>query len=111
MHHAYFFIRVDRYFIKVSLDEIMYIEAKGSYMSIMTIHQLHTVLLSLKQLEKKLPEERFYRINRSIIVALDHITAFDDFQVRLGEKSFPLSKRYQKSLLNRVTILQADASE
>jgi len=80
-------------------------------MSIITTRQQHTVLLTLKQLEKKLPQDHFCRVHRSIIVALDRITSFDNFQVTLGDMSFPIIKNYQKSLLDKVTILDPDADK
>lgn len=63
--------------IKIPLADILYIESFADYVKIYRIGQQHPILSlrSLKNLEKKLPADRFSRVHRSYIVGRRHIKA------------------------------------
>ena len=88
------FVRVDYQLIKIMWDDIKYIEGLKDYVKIFLNNSDKPIitLATLKSLTRKLPTDRFMRIQRSFIVALDKIRAIgknslwiDDIEITIGE--------------------------
>jgi two-component system LytT family response regulator len=81
--------------IKISLDDIEYIESMEDYIK---IHQQNAktilTLMPLKKVLEKLPAEKFQRIHRSFIVAVDKIKSIRNRKVQLTEAELPVSETY-----------------
>lgn len=55
--------------------------------------------ITIKAIEDLLPSDRFMRVHRSYIVALDKISAIDSYgDVLLGKVSVPVSDSYRKDI-------------
>ncbi|GIV31828.1 MAG: DNA-binding response regulator [Saprospiraceae bacterium] len=98
----YFFIKSDGQFIKIWLDDVLYFESEKDYVFIYTRQKRYLTLISLKQLERELPEDRFLRVHRSFIVALDKIELLDGNMIVIGEKKIPISRNLQDTIYNRL---------
>ncbi len=57
----------------VSIDEVVYFEARDKYVSVFTATGEHLIRLSLKELLDGLDPARFWQVHRSTIVAVRHI--------------------------------------
>lgn len=100
----FIFIKVGKKNIKVSYDEIVYIEALSNYVRIITIKDTYLVLEKLKHLESALSPHYFCRIHRSYIIAFKHTIAFDNNLVYLESNiTLPISKYYKTILEERVS--------
>jgi len=94
----FFFIKADGKNIKVHYDDIIYIEAMSEYIRIHTHTQKITTLQSLRNMESKLPAEKFLRVHRSYLVSLDKIEATEGNQILIGDAKIPVSKSYREAL-------------
>ncbi len=93
--------------VTVALDDIRYIESMSEYIKIYLDSQTDPliVLYSLKRLVEELPQDRFMRIHRSYIVALDRIREASATSVVLdspvtlpvGESYRPAFREYLRS--------------
>lgn len=65
-----FFIRgnLQNEFIKICVNEILYIESLHNYVRIFTLSNNHITYLTLKECELKLKRNNFLQINKSVIV-------------------------------------------
>jgi DNA-binding LytR/AlgR family response regulator len=52
----------------------------------------------ISSIEQMLPGDRFLRIHRSYIVAIDKITAFTQNDIEIGELELPIGKLYRHQL-------------
>ena len=88
--------------LKVALSEIVYIEGLKNYISVFTVTQRIVVLLNMKSLDENLPKDRFIRIHKSYIVALDKFRAVDGNRVFLEgiDRGLPIGDGYKTSFLN-----------
>jgi two-component system LytT family response regulator len=81
--------------IKINLDDIEYIESMEDYIK---IHQYNAktilTLMPLKKVLEKLPEDKFQRIHRSFIVAVDKVKSIHNRKVQLAEAELPVSETY-----------------
>lgn len=95
----YLFLKVEYQWVRIALDEILYIEALKDYVK---VHLKNTEkgmlsLISLKDLEEKLPAKNFMRVHRSFIIALDKITAMTKNTIQIGKKSITVGDQYKNA--------------
>lgn len=102
----FFFVKADKKLIKVNFDEIIYIEGLKDYVIIRLLNTRVITLQTMKSLEDRLPSDKFRRIHRSFIVAMDKIIAIDGSLVEVMEKdkpkSLPIGKNYRDELLELI---------
>ena len=73
------FIRTDNVLRQINFSQILYVSGLKDYITIYLMDEKHPVIthLTMKSMEEMLPSDRFMRIHRSYIVALDKIRAVD----------------------------------
>lgn len=98
----YFFIKSDGQFIRIKLEDVLYFESEKDYVFIHTPHKRYLTLLSLKQLEKELPQDRFFRVHRSFIVSLDKVEMMEGNQVIVGGRKIPVSRSMQETIYQKL---------
>ncbi len=103
-----FFIRIDKRNVKITMSDILYVQAANVYVNIVTKQQVHMTLLTLRQLEGILPSEQFVRINRSYIIALDGIQSFDSATVTVAGEESMIGDNYLELLPSLLWIVQND---
>ncbi|MEO6729674.1 MAG: LytTR family DNA-binding domain-containing protein [Ferruginibacter sp.] len=86
---------------RVLLKDIEYIEALGNYLSIHTSSGKLITLLTIKEMEKKLPA-KFIRIHHSYIVPVNKIAGLEGNQVHIDKHKLPIGDVYKKSFMNRI---------
>ncbi len=99
------FVKVDSLLQKLSVEDVLWIEAFGDYVKIQTIEKIHTVYSTLKKLEERLPTDKFLRVHRSFIVNLEKISNIDSTNLEIDKKIIPISENYKEQLLNKIKIL------
>lgn len=81
--------------IKIPLQQIEYIESLEDYVKIhLTEGKAVMTLMTLKSTLEKLPSEKFSRIHRSYIVAVDKVLSVQNRKARLGSIELPISDSY-----------------
>lgn len=91
--------------VKVVFSDIVYIESMRNYVAIYT-RQMDRILtlLSLKELEERLPGDYFFRTHKTFIVALNQIKMIDGGEIVLqGVKDrVPLGGAYRQLFFERL---------
>lgn len=95
---GHFFIKSDGQYIKIQLDDVLYFESERDYIFIFTKQKRFLTLLSLKQLEKELPPEKFIRVHRSFIVAIDQVEMMDGNLLKIKDRQIPVSRSMQEKV-------------
>jgi DNA-binding LytR/AlgR family response regulator len=91
---GYIFVKVETKMLRVELDDICYIMGLKNYVSIFTKTQRIVTLQKMKQLEDVLPSNRFVRVHKSYIVALDKIVSVEKQQILVKDKAIPIGNLY-----------------
>jgi len=99
------FIKVDSRLVKVSLNEVLWIEAKGDYALFKTESKGYTIHTTLKKLEAKLPPTRFIKVHRSFIVNLGKIIDIQDSTLVIGDKVIPISRSKKDALMGKLNLI------
>jgi len=99
----YFFVNAEYGLVKIVFSDIRLIEGLKDYLK---IHLGDTkpliIRMSMKSIEEKLPPGKFFRIHKSYIVALSHITSIRRNSVFLGDLELPLSDLYKDDLMKKI---------
>lgn len=77
------FIKVNGKLEKIIFNDIIYIEAQGDYLKIVTKKEALTTLSTMKSFEKDLDSSRFLRVQRSFIVNVLMIQSFSGHIIEL----------------------------
>ena len=101
----YMFVRSNSVLTKIKINDITYIQALGDYVNIYTHDNRYTVHITLKGMEEKLPEEKFYRLHRSYLIALDHIDKVEEGTAFIGKHPVPIGEQYKKELLKKINLI------
>ena len=94
---GYIFVKFETRIVRVELDDILFIEGLKNYVSIYTRTQRIVTLQVMKKLEKVLPSNRFVRIHKSYIVALDKIESIERNEIFIQDQILPIGVTYQNS--------------
>ena len=92
---------------KVFIKDIKWIEALGDYIKLVVEGDSFVILSTMKDFEKKLPEDKFLRIHKSYIVNLDKIERYSSKTVEIGESKIPLSRNQKTQLVEALKVLEA----
>ncbi|NCI46523.1 LytR/AlgR family response regulator transcription factor [Sediminibacterium soli] len=100
----YFFVKEKNNYIRVNMGDVLYIESMGDFSKIITVGgKSHFILVSLKNLEKQLPDRLFARIHKQYIINLLHIIHIGAADIKLtGNAVVPLSGAYRQLLLDNI---------
>lgn len=77
--------------VKLFESDILYVEAFLHYIMIRTRDNAYKIKESISAFEQKLSDD-FYRIHRSYLVSLKHITKISRTSVNIGKTELPLSR-------------------
>ena len=98
----YFYVNENKRMIKIDVEKILYLESLRDYVKIIMQDKSVTTHQQLSFFEKKLPESKFIRIHRSIIVSIDKIQAFTSTLIDIGITELPIGRNYKESIQKRL---------
>jgi DNA-binding LytR/AlgR family response regulator len=96
----YIFVKEGTRFVKVNIDDILFIEGLKNYVAIHTAAQKIVSLQRLKTLEDQLPGDKFIRVHLSYIVAKAAISSVKENEIRVGAAKIPIGETYLKSFMD-----------
>jgi two-component system, LytTR family, response regulator len=96
----YFFVNVDYSLLKITFSDMMWIEGLKDYIKIHLKSNTKAVItrMSMKTIEEQLPAQKFFRIHKSYIVSIDHITAIRKNSVFIGAMELPVGENYREAV-------------
>jgi two-component system, LytTR family, response regulator len=97
---GYIFVKEGTRFVKVNIDEILFIEGLKNYVAIHTATQKVVCLQRLKALEDQLPADNFIRVHNSYIIAKSAISSVKDNEIRIGAANIPIGETYLKPFMD-----------
>uniref|UniRef100_UPI00404B6810 LytR/AlgR family response regulator transcription factor n=1 Tax=Gelidibacter sp. TaxID=2018083 RepID=UPI00404B6810 len=99
------FVRSHEKMVKVPIKDILYIEAERNYCRIHSKGKEYLLVITLKDLDEKLPQKHFLRIHRSFIVNISQIDEIANTHVVISKKAIPISKPLKEELLKRLQTI------
>ncbi len=98
----FFFIKCDHKYEKVNYTDVLYIESMQNYCIIHTPDRKMITYITLSGLEEQLPTNRFLKVHKSFIVALEKIKALDGNEIVIGNSRIPISRGIKDDVVNKI---------
>lgn len=99
------FVRHLNTMVKVDIKDILYIEAERNYCRIFSKNKEYLLVMTLKDMDEKLPSKHFLRIHRSYIINISQIDEIGNSHIVIGKKAIPISKSLREELLKRLQTI------
>lgn len=99
------FVRHHEKMVKVIIQDILYIEAERNYCRIHSKGKEYLLVMTLKDMDEKLPNEHFLRIHRSYIINIAQIDEVANSHVVIAKKAIPISKALKEELMKRLQTI------
>jgi DNA-binding LytR/AlgR family response regulator len=96
------FIKEKHMFIKILLDDILYIRSDDNYLELHTTKKKFTIRETLKNILGQLPLNSFFRVHKSFIINLNAITAINYVHVMIDNIEIPITAENRTELLSKI---------
>src|SRR5581483_3308595 len=100
----FLFLKVDRKFVKIGINDILYIESLKDYIRVKTTTATWVCYQSLTAITEKLPGDKFMRIHRSFTIAIDKVNAVNGNAVEIQGAHIPISSEHKQEVLRRIIL-------
>ena len=99
------YVRSDSKIVRISFDDIYYIEALADYIMIFTQKNKHIVHSTMKGFQNRLPSNKFARVHRSYIVNKDKVETIENLFVVMNKKYIPIGASYKEEFMKQLNLL------
>lgn len=89
------FLKSDKKYHQIALDEILYIEAYGNYCKVYLEDEMIMTSQKISSFESILPSNQFLRVHKSFIVAIQHIKLIEGNRITIHTSQVPIGKVYK----------------
>lgn len=97
----YMFVKAERRYFKIMFNSILFIAGLKDYVVIHTAGQKVITKMNLKTIFEQLPENLFFRVNKSYIVNTQHIHSFDNNDILIGSTEIPIGTAYRDAFFEK----------
>src|SRR5687767_14133910 len=98
----YFFIKADNKLVKVSFNDILFIEAWQNYVVVHTQERKLITYLTFKSVEEYLPSSQFIKVHKSFIVSATKIDSIDGNDIRISQHHIPISRNLKDEVMDKL---------
>ncbi len=89
------FVKSERRYIKLFLNEILFIKGLKDYVIIHTENEKYMTAMNVKTVLSKLPSSIFARVSKSFIINVNHISSIEQDMIWIGKEDIPLGNTYK----------------
>lgn len=100
MDDEHIFVKSNQKLVRINYNDILYVEAFADYVKIFTPERRIVTLQTMKNMEAKLPSDKFCRVHRSFILAMKHVQAFSSTEVEVNGRKIPIGKNYKDNFVS-----------
>jgi len=100
----YIFVKAEGGIYKLSFDDILYAEASGNYVKIVTSLSTLMPAITFTVLESLLPTDLFIRVHRSYIINKSKIDHIAGNRVYLQQAEIPVGSNYKEAFLQSLGL-------
>ena len=98
----FLFVKENKKMIRISLNDILYIESIKDYIRIVTVNKSVITKEQISVFENRLNKKDFLRIHRSFIIAMNKIEAFSSTTIEIAGKELPIGRSYKNLVMEKL---------
>jgi len=97
------FVKKDNIFMKIKINDILYIKAEGNYLNLFSINgKKYFIRSSMHYFSSFLTNEYFFRTHNSYIVNLNYLDEFSPTYLKINNQEIPLSKSRKEQFFSKM---------
>ncbi|MEM7484421.1 MAG: DNA-binding response regulator [Bacteroidota bacterium] len=100
--NTHIFVKSERENVKIDLMDIHYVESLKNHVKIVTPKKNYITMISISEMQAKLPNDTFIRVHRSYLVNTRKIQNYTNTYLVINGTSFPLGNVYKNSVLKKL---------
>ena len=89
------FIKNDKNFVRVDIDDIQWIESEHNYLYIFSQKGKHIIRSNFRDFQQHVPAAKFIQVHKSYMINLNKVDAFSHTDISINGKEIPLSRMYK----------------
>lgn len=89
------FIKNDKNYVKVEINDIHWIESEHNYLYIITQKGKHIIRSNFRDFQQHVPATKFIQVHKSYMINLNKVDAFSHTDITINGKEIPLSRMYK----------------
>lgn len=101
---SFLMVKADYKLYKINYEDLIYIEGQHEYVSFYTKERRITALYALKTLEETLPSDKFIRVHKSYIVAIEKIQEVEQLSIVVAGVKIPVGGIYRDALMKKLGV-------
>lgn len=105
MNSESLFVKSNSRIVRINIEDIIYIEARGDYAVFKTDDKGYIVSTTIKNVEEKLDANRFVKVHRSYIVNVDKVVDIEENNLLINEQVIPISRSQKPNLLKKLNMI------
>lgn len=92
------FLRGDKKYSQVVIDDIQFIEAAGNYTKVITVNETIITREKISSLLASFPQQEFLQVHKSFAVSKRHIKSIEGNQIFVGDRVIPIGKVFKMNI-------------
>ncbi len=101
-NNTFIFVKTEYRLERIDIDDILYIEGMKDYLRIICTDKKIMTLQSFARIEESLPANKFCRVHKSFIVAIDKIKSVERGVIVIADQRIPVSNTYKESFFSKI---------
>lgn len=98
----YLFVKTEYRHQKLFFSDILYLKGLSDYVAIQTKEEKILTLQNMKDFEQSLPKDKFIRVHKSYIVALERIAFIERNRIVIEGKYIPIGATYKDAFWDKI---------
>ncbi len=103
----FIFVKADTKIHKLNFKDIFYVEAYGDYVKIQLKDKQIVTYSSLKSIAQNLPVDRFFRVHKSYLIAINKIEVIEGNTIKINNNEIPIGKSYKKDFFELINSVNS----
>ncbi len=96
------FVKTEYRLERIDLDDILYVEGMKDYLRIICTNKKIMTLQSFSKIEDSLPANKFCRVHKSFIVAINKIKTVERGVIVIADRRIPVSYTYKENFFSKI---------
>lgn len=101
---SFIFVKTEYRLERIDIDDILYIEGMKDYLRIICKGKKVMTLQSFARIEESLPDNKFCRVHKSYIVAIDKIKSVERGVIIIADQRIPVSNTYKDNFYSKIKM-------
>jgi len=99
------YLRVEHRLVRVSLDDILFVEACENYVRVHTAAKVHMTKRTMREMETELGTHGFRRVHRSYLVNLRRVDRVDADGLVVAGRRVPVGRRLREGVVAALRVV------